>query len=140
MKKIWKLTPVLSPVLQNRRLTALLSFAALIQIGLAGAGLHGWVCPIQASIGVPCPGCGLSRATAALILGQWHLAITMHPFAPGFIAGILLLVLVSLLPGGIHARAVRTLDAVERHTGFFICIVISLGVQWSLRIIESISY
>lgn len=140
MKKTWELTPVLSPVLQSRRITALLSFVALMQIGLAGAGLHGWACPIQASLGVPCPGCGLSRAMAALLFGQWHLAIMMHPFAPGFLAGILLLALMSLLPGGIRARAVRTIDAVERRTGFFICIVIGLGVHWSLRIIESISY
>jgi hypothetical protein len=36
-------------------------------------------CPIRATTGVPCPGCGLTRATMALLSGDLAEALHWHP-------------------------------------------------------------
>ena len=37
------------------------------------------LCPTAASFGIPCPGCGLTRATLALLHGNVHEALHLHP-------------------------------------------------------------
>ncbi len=37
------------------------------------------VCPMAASLGVPCPGCGLTRATWELLSGNGAAAFHLHP-------------------------------------------------------------
>ena len=51
----------------RRGLNGLLVLLILGALAYASALLFGWNCPIKYLIGVPCPGCGLSRALAALL-------------------------------------------------------------------------
>ena len=48
------------------------------------------LCPMASSLGIPCPGCGLTRATLALLRGDVGTALHLHPLvtvlAPLFIA------------------------------------------------------
>jgi hypothetical protein len=37
------------------------------------------VCPTAGLLGVPCPGCGLGRATLAALQGDFRDALTWHP-------------------------------------------------------------
>lgn len=37
------------------------------------------LCPLAGSVGIPCPGCGLTRATLALLHGDLHTALHLHP-------------------------------------------------------------
>ena len=37
------------------------------------------LCPTAFFLGVPCPGCGLTRATLALLSGDVHAAMRLHP-------------------------------------------------------------
>ncbi len=37
------------------------------------------ICPFAGVFGIPCPGCGLSRATFALLRGDFHGAYATHP-------------------------------------------------------------
>ncbi len=73
-----------------RRAGAASWFAA----GLAGAAgfllLRSWVpppgarftiCVLRRLTGLPCPGCGLTRAFAHLAKGEWAVAAVDHPFA-----------------------------------------------------------
>jgi hypothetical protein len=74
----------------RRRLEArwLLAGAA----GLAGLlVLHWWtppsgaafiICPLRRFAGLPCPGCGMTRAFAHLAKGEWSAAVRDHPLAP----------------------------------------------------------
>jgi hypothetical protein len=60
--------------------------------GLAGLlVLHWWtpsadpafiVCPLRRFTGLPCPGCGMTRAFAHLAKGEWSAAVRDHPLAP----------------------------------------------------------
>jgi hypothetical protein len=37
------------------------------------------LCPMAGSLGIPCPGCGLTRATLALLRGDVRQALHFHP-------------------------------------------------------------
>ena len=52
----------------------------------------GHACPINLVFGVPCPGCGLTRAVLLLFRGDFFGAFSMHPlvFALPVIAGLLI--------------------------------------------------
>lgn len=55
--------------------------AALGLIGAAcvGAWAHVSICPFAFLTGIPCPGCGLGRATLALLSGHPGDALRWHP-------------------------------------------------------------
>jgi hypothetical protein len=67
---------LISPVGRAARLAAL--GAALVSLAALGAPL----CPFAAVTGRPCPGCGLTRATLALVHGHVREALGYHPLAP----------------------------------------------------------
>ena len=56
---------------------------ALLGAFLGGFALALWtefpLCPMARSFGIPCPGCGLTRATLALLRGHVHEALHFHP-------------------------------------------------------------
>jgi hypothetical protein len=56
---------------------------ALLSVAAALFGVAMWsdfpLCPMAGSLGVPCPGCGLTRATLALLHGDWRGALGFHP-------------------------------------------------------------
>lgn len=43
--------------------------------------LLGGTCPIKLLTGIPCPGCGMTRALFCLFTGNWALSFQMHPLA-----------------------------------------------------------
>jgi hypothetical protein len=57
---------------------------ALVLLGIAAAGAlfvtsHAPACPMAAMLGIPCPGCGLTRATLAAVQGDLQQALALHP-------------------------------------------------------------
>ncbi|MBI3161522.1 MAG: DUF2752 domain-containing protein, partial [Chloroflexi bacterium] len=80
-EKAWH-TPAFSNLLENRREGLIIAGAGVLHLGLSLAGLSGWSCPILAATGIPCPGCGLTRASMALIRGDVAGSIQTHAFAP----------------------------------------------------------
>jgi hypothetical protein len=88
------------------RATALAGLAALLGLAL-------WsdfpLCPMAGTFGVPCPGCGLTRATLALLRGDIHAALHFHPLvwllAPLFI-GFMLAATLELVRGPSQKRRV----------------------------------
>ena len=56
---------------------------AILVLVLGALGLAMWsdfpLCPMAGTFGVPCPGCGLTRATLALLHGDVRGALHFHP-------------------------------------------------------------
>ena len=127
--------PFFAPMLQNRRITLILLCAATLQTVLISAGLRGWQCPIHSTLGIPCPGCGLSTAVALLIRGDWQSAIHTHAFAPVFLFAFLLMGIVSILPENLHRKAVFQIAVIEKHTAFSPYILFGIIIYWIFRLL-----
>jgi len=126
-------TPVLAPLVQDRRITLILMGVAALQVWLTAIGFPGWQCPIKSSLGISCPGCGLSSAIVLLIQGQWQTAVSVHAFAPVFLIGCLLLMVATVLPERLHRDSVRWIAWLERCTGIIPLLLISIIIYWVLR-------
>lgn len=57
--------------------TSLVVIAALLAFGPG----DGSICLFRAATGVACPGCGMTRAAASLLHGDWAMMWRMHPLA-----------------------------------------------------------
>jgi hypothetical protein len=57
-----------------------------LQVGaVVSVALGVWRCPVAELFGVPCPGCGLTRAALALAVGDLSDAVAKHPLSPALI-------------------------------------------------------
>jgi hypothetical protein len=63
-------------VSRNLRLALLAAFAGFFALAIA---TDFPLCPMASTLGVPCPGCGLTRATLALLRGEFSAAFRFHP-------------------------------------------------------------
>jgi hypothetical protein len=88
---------VLPPLLKRLGIVALL--AAPFALGIAAKVP---LCPSAALLGIPCPGCGLTRATLALLHGDLASALRFHPLvfvlAPAYL-GLLAMVAIGYVRG-----------------------------------------
>ncbi len=78
-------------------------------LGLVGTlAVFGWLpCPFAGVVGLPCPGCGLGRATLALLEGDLAQAFRWHP-----LVFVLLPLLAIVVLHGIGTRGKLELGAV----------------------------
>lgn len=53
--------------------------ALLFLVAVVASGALPFACPVQVALGVPCPGCGMTRATHLLFHGDVGAALRMHP-------------------------------------------------------------
>ncbi len=91
------------------------SWALAGLLGVAGlALLHLWtpsddirysLC-LSRRMGLPCPGCGMTRALAHLAKGEWREALTAHPFSPVLAAELVLGWLLWGVPVGRQSRRI----------------------------------
>jgi hypothetical protein len=134
MTEISGFTP-LSEILRDRRLGAVIGGTAVSQLVLTLFGLPSWPCPVFHALGIPCPGCGLTRASLFLVNGQWKDAITMHAFAPIFLFGLLLIMICTVGPREPRTRIVQGTEILERHTGITTILLAGLILYWLARLL-----
>jgi len=127
--------PAISSLLGNRKLAAVLLGAALLQLGLFAAKLPGWQCPFFHILGIPCPGCGLTRATSLLFHGNLRASVTLHAFAPFFLLVLLLVSSAALLPEQMRQPMIRNLEEFERRTGITVIFLGALILYWLARLL-----
>jgi hypothetical protein len=127
--------PPLSPVLRDRKFALALVGATGLHVALVSLSLPSWECPFFRLTGIPCPGCGLSRATVLLLKGDLSGSLRFHAFAPVFLFAIVALILSVLLPKSILQPAIARAELIERKTGLTVLILGSLILYWLARLL-----
>ena len=130
--------PVLGPLMQSRWIIALLIAATFVQIAFTATGITAWQCPVRSTLGVDCPGCGLTRAMVLLIQGHWQASFDLHAFAPIFLGIGIFLTIGSILPAGLQQRVAYQTVNFERHTGIVALLGFSFILYWFVRILNLI--
>jgi hypothetical protein len=125
----------ISPVLRDRKFTLALAGTAGLQIALVSLSLPSWECPIFRLTGIPCPGCGLSRAVLLLLRGDFRGALKFHAFAPIFLLAVVALVLAALLPRSIVQPIVSKAEKLEGQTRLTFIILSGLILYWLARLL-----
>ena len=131
-------TPVLAPLLQNRWLICSFVVFGAAQLLLVALGLTGWQCPIHGTLGVICPGCGMTTAMAMLLRGHWQLAIQTHVFAPLILICLSLMTIAAVLPASHLKTMSRGVERLEKKTGITAILLLSMLGYWLLRIFDFI--
>ncbi len=131
-------TPVLAPLLQNRWLVFIFVAFGVAQLSLVFFGLTGWQCPIYETLGVICPGCGMTTAMTLLLQGHWQLAVQTHAFAPAILI-VLMMLLVAMGLGSAYLRKFSaSVERLERKSGITAILLLSMVAYWLLRIFDYI--
>lgn len=111
--------------------------AAVAQLALVRAGWPGWPCPAVHAFGVPCPGCGLTRATVALLGGDWRTALALHAFAPALLGAFALVASAAVLPERPRRLIISGVETLERRVHMSRILFAGLLLYWSLRLLFS---
>lgn len=125
----------LSTLLRDRRLGFVLTGVLGLHVGLVLLRLPSWQCPFFRLTGVPCPGCGLTRACFLLLRGEVQASIKFHAFAPVFVVFISLVILGTLLPTSVTEPLIDKAEKLERQTGLTIIILGGLILYWLARLL-----
>jgi len=121
-------------LLGDRKMATAICGAALLHLGCTAAGHFGWSCPILSASGVPCPGCGLSRATLALLRGEVRHALTLHAFAPVLLGALTLLFAAAVLGPEARQRLSEIIRKIEMRTRITAWMLLALLAYWTLRL------
>ena len=128
-------SPVFSQVLRDRKLSGIFTGVVLLQGGLVFSGFPGWPCPFLHATGIPCPGCGLTRATVFLLQGEWQRSISFHAFAPLLVLGFVTIACIAVAPETARTQIIKRLESFERKTGIAGFLLIGLIVYWLARLV-----
>lgn len=128
-------SPALGPLLRQRAVAIAFAAAGVLQVLAGTLGFHTFRCPMLYGIGIPCPGCGASRACGAMIRGQWSDCMRLHAFAPCFLFAALLFLAAAVVPAGPRERLIRLVDGIEERTGLTKLLLVLLFVYWLMRLL-----
>jgi hypothetical protein len=128
-------TPILAQVLEHRSTGFFIGGLALVHLGLTRLNLPAWQCPMQHALGLPCPGCGLSRAMAALLQGDWQGALARHAFAPLFLLALGLIIGMAPLPEPLRRRGITWVARFEERTSLVALLLVALVAYWLTRLL-----
>ena len=139
LKKLWY-SPVLASVLLDRRTGGIIFSAGGFHLGLNLMGLPGWVCPIRAATGIPCPGCGLTTSAVHFLRGHLGESLATHAFAPVFLLALMVMAAALILPSNPRQRLAAFIDRLETRFGMTAWVLFALFVYWGIRLIGLVSF
>jgi len=131
-------TPILAPLLQNRWLICIFVAIGVAQLMLVFFGLTGWQCPIYETLGVICPGCGLTTAMTMLLQGHWQTAVQTHAFAPVILIVLMMMLVAMGLPTAYLRKLSGRVERLEQKSGITAILLLSMVVYWLLKIFDYI--
>jgi uncharacterized membrane protein len=127
--------PIVATLLRHRPTAAALGIAGAAQVALAALHVRGLECPFLRVTGFPCPGCGLSRACAAMIAGEIEHSLRMHAFALPAMVAIVVLLTAALMPATVRDRLGAVVERIERATGLSFLLQMAILVYWLARLL-----
>jgi hypothetical protein len=86
-------------------------------------------------MGMPCPGCGITRASIRLLSGDVVGAFQLHPFAPAVVMGMALVLAGAVLPGPARQRLVQTIERIDRGGVISAALLVALVAYWVVRLV-----
>ena len=132
--------PVFSSLLESRREAIIIVGAGALHLGLSLAGLPAWNCPIRTVTGVPCPGCGLTRAVMQFLHGDITASLQTHAFAPIFILALMVMFAALFLPEKYRRALVSTVKDMETYNGFTSYFLLALMLYWCIRLMGIVPF
>jgi Protein of unknown function (DUF2752) len=81
-------------------------------------------CPFKALTGIPCPGCGMTRAILSITKGDFQGAIGYNPFS----FFLLFMVVISIVPGKQAEKLPSIVPIVMNY--FFIVVLVAVIFYW----------
>ena len=127
--------PMFSAILNDRKLSSIICGTTLLQLLLTLTNFPGWPCPIFHTLGIPCPGCGLTRATLLFVRGDLRQAFIMHAFAPLALLALILIACCAIMPRAYAERIAGGTEVLERYTGITALILSGLILYWLARLL-----
>ncbi len=131
----WLHRPLVAPIARQTALALALGIAGVIQVLAALFNLPLIPCPLLHATNIPCPGCGISRACAALLRGKWSQSMRLHALAIFFLIAIPLLLFAALLPPRSRTLYCDRLEKFERATGITRLLLIATFLYWLGRLL-----
>lgn len=125
----------LASLLRHRGVSLGVTALAVAQVAAVWAGLGGWPCPVKSALGIPCPGCGLTRASIALLRGDFAAAFDLHAFAPVLVLGSAAFAVAGLLPAARREAFAGAVARFERRTRAAYVLVAAMLLYWSVRLL-----
>jgi glucan phosphoethanolaminetransferase (alkaline phosphatase superfamily) len=116
-----------------KKLAFAFAFVLLSVITLHGAGIVSadnvgnvlpFFCPFKILTGIPCPGCGMTRAILSITKGDFREALNYNPFS----FFLLFAVVVSIIPGKYMEKLLSGKDVAVNC--FLITVLVSVIVFW----------
>jgi len=83
----------------------------------------GWsnsMCSLQKNTGIPCPGCGMTRAVSSTLHGKLKWSMGFHPMGPLTAAGLVAVGLIGILPRRLRSRMVDPLAPYDKIIGIIL--------------------
>jgi hypothetical protein len=124
-----------SLLLRDRRVALALTAFAAVQLGAVASGVGGWPCAFRGATGLPCPGCGLTRAFVALARGEWGASLAAHAFAPVFAVLLVAVSVAALLPRRRREAFAALAERWERRTRASALLLAALLLYWLARLL-----
>jgi len=125
----------IAPLLRDRRFGLLLTGALSLNIVAIALHLPSWECAFLKVTGLPCPGCGLTRACILLLRGEVQASIRFHAFAPVFVLFVAMLIVCTVLPRTVTEPFINRAETLERRTGITLIVLGGLILYWLARLL-----
>lgn len=125
----------LAELLRNTQLLRVIIGFLVIQTFLVAAGLPGWPCPLRHGLGIPCPGCGMTRAGVALLQGDWRKSLQYNAFAIVFALALAFMCAALFLPARLQETLAQRVATIERRTGITVLLTVAFLGYWLVRLL-----
>jgi hypothetical protein len=128
--------PWLAGLMRERSLCGWILLASFVLLTGSLLGISLWFCPFRAITGLPCPGCGLTRAVSSMVAGRWEDALQFHPFVPFFGLAWILLFLSVVLPVFAREKLIGWVQRFECKTGLTALLLIAFTAYGLTRMVK----